>query len=842
MSKLDQLLHPAEHDPLSHQRDGQRGFPYRKLSFGSATAFQPHASQDRPLASPSGFDDWAKGLGMVEHSPPTLARIHSLLNRLNPSGKPERTAQILKLLHAADRLCNAAMWLVVHMTYAQRVRLDGEALQAADFKPTPEGHTGGALNMVPAYVGYLLANALSGQTRGWLMGQGHCVAAIDAVNVLVGNLHPEQAERYELSDAGLSQLCQDFYSYALDGDGLPAAPLGSHVNAHTAGGLIEGGYLGFAELQYVHMPLPGESLVAFLSDGAFEEQRGSDWAPRWWRAEDCGAALPVMILNGRRIEQRSGLEQDGGVAWFIDHLLLNGFDPVEIDGTDPAAFAWAILHMEDALAAQAEAIQNGDASYPARLPYAIAHAPKGFGFPGAGSNLAHNLPLGANPSQDEHARQRFNSAAAKLWVNKAQLNEAVLQLHTHTAQQRPLERDNPLTQRRPILHPAPLPWHAGSEQIAHCSPMAGFDAAFCAIAQANPQLRIRIGNPDELRSNGMGKTLDHFYHRATHPEAQAPEHSTGAVITALNEEAVISAALANKGGLNLAVSYEAFAVKMLGALRQEVLFARHQAEAGRAPGWLSVPVLLSSHAWENGKNELSHQDTTLPEAWLGEMSDRARVVFPPDWNSALATLEACYQTRGQIWCVVAPKRAVPTRLNQEQAQQMVRDGLIRLVGSGAADEELILVAVGAYQLTEMQRASNRLAELDIAHSLIYVYEPGRLREPRDVAEASITVSQATIGQYFPHHLRKRVLLGHTRPEALIGAMRRIDTGPEHTAILGFRNRGGTLDSPGMLFANGCSWAHVLDAVGKLLRLDPGVLLTEDARNAVLGVGDPAELR
>lgn len=64
-----------------------------------------------------------------------------------------------------------------------------------------------------------------------------------------------------------------------------AAPLGSHVNPYTAGGIIEGGYLGFAELQYAHMPLPGESLVAFLSDGAAEEQRGSDWIPRWWRAK-----------------------------------------------------------------------------------------------------------------------------------------------------------------------------------------------------------------------------------------------------------------------------------------------------------------------------------------------------------------------------------------------------------------------------------------------------------------------------------------------------------------------------------------------------------------------------
>ena len=68
---------------------------------------------------------------------------------------------------------------------------------------------------------------------------------------------------------------------------------------------MEGGYLGFAEVQYVHMPLLGECLVTFLSDGAFEEQRGSDWAPRWWRAHDSGIVLPIMISNGRRIDQRT---------------------------------------------------------------------------------------------------------------------------------------------------------------------------------------------------------------------------------------------------------------------------------------------------------------------------------------------------------------------------------------------------------------------------------------------------------------------------------------------------------------------------------------------------------
>jgi phosphoketolase len=196
------------------------------------------------------FERWRAGSGAIRHRRETQERVRALVASL---GREDTWA----LFEAADRVANAAMWLVVHQTYARTVHLDGRAL-----------------NMVPAYVGYLLANALTGVTRAWLMGQGHCVAAIDATNVLVGNTTPVHAARYDVSDEGLTRYVRDFYASRLDAHGAQASPLGSHVNAHTAGGIMEGGYLGFAELQYVHMPLPGERLTAFLSDGAFEEQRG----------------------------------------------------------------------------------------------------------------------------------------------------------------------------------------------------------------------------------------------------------------------------------------------------------------------------------------------------------------------------------------------------------------------------------------------------------------------------------------------------------------------------------------------------------------------------------------
>lgn len=795
-----------------------------------------HASLYRQ-ADPA-FAHWAEGYGVIRHQVRTQVRVHEMAQLLVTQGRIAAVQDVYRVLAAADRLASAAMWLTVHMTYARRVRWDGQPLAPQDFKETPEGHTGGSLNIVPAYAGYLAANTLTGHTRAWLMGQGHGVAGVEACNLLVGNTLPVQAQRYGLTEQGLTRFVNDFYSYAIGPDGRPQSPLGSHVGPNTAGGISEGGYLGFAELQYVHMPLPGERLVAFLSDGAFEEQRGSDWAPRWWRAEDSGYVAPIMILNGRRIEQRSIMQQLGGAGWLQEHLRHNGFDPLEIDGTDPAAFAWAVFTMEDRQEACAAAMRRGDIAYPAHLHYAIASAPKGYGFPGAGSNDAHNLPLGANPRTDAGALGAFNAGARTLWVPKQDVVAAAEALNTHEAQQRPRERDHALATRdvplpvQPDLLPAPAGGIAASA-------MDAIDQAFMALVQRNPQLRVRVGNPDELRSNRMGRTLDLLKHRVISAETGVAESTTGSVITALNEEAVVSAALGNKGGLNLVVSYEAFATKMLGALRQEILFARHLAEAGRAPRWLSVVTVVTSHTWENGKNEQSHQDPAFGETLLGEMSDTSRVLFPADWNSAQAALVAAYQSRGQFWSLVVPKRPLPVRSSPEQAQRLVRDGAMMIRHDPQA--RLLLVAIGAYQLQEALRAADRLSERGTGVAVTYVLEPGRFRLPRDAMEAAAVVPDRDVDRFFPPEVRGRVILTHTRPEPMAGLLRRLDTGPASTRVLGYISRGGTLDVAGMLFANRSTWAHAVAAAAQALQIPLLRVLTPGEIDAIEGRGDPGAL-
>ncbi len=809
----------TKHDPLA-ANDNSLDVPALAASLRSQT----------PL-----FARWAAGYGAIRHEDATQVRIYGLVEKLVKSGKASALDEILEKLIAADRLASAAMWLVAHMTYASTVDPGGRELQAEDFKAAPEGHTGGSLNAVPAYVGYMLANVLTATTRSWVLGPGHCVAAIEAVNVLLGNVTPAQRARYSRSAEGLTRLVRDFYSYAIDASGAPAVPLGSHVNPHTAGAVLEGGYLGFAEVEYVHMPLKGESLVAFLSDGAFEEQRGSDWSSRWWRANDSGLVIPVMILNGRRIEERSEILQEGGAEWLDSYLALNSFDPVNIDGRDPAAFAWAIIEGEGRLEERGrQALAEG--GYPVRLPYVVARTIKGYGFPGAGTNRAHNLPLPGNPREDALSRAEFNAGAKTLWVSPAEIECAVSAFNVHAEQERPREADHPVANRRVPSPAFPDPvWAAPG--AAEVSPMDAIDSYFVALLKANPQLRPRVGNPDELASNRMGQTLALLKHRVNSPEAGVAEAIDGAIITALNEEAVIGAALGNKGGINLAVTYEAFAVKMLGALRQDIIFARHQKEFARAPGWIGIPLIAASHTWENGKNEQSHQDTTIGEALLAEMSDVSRVLFPFDANTAVEALRQIYASHGQIGCLIVAKRPLPVVAGAAEAAAILGKGAGAIRGA-VAGADVQLAAIGAYQVQEALKAANWLEKKGIAATVTAIVEPGRLREPRDGLEGVFTLSDEDIAALFPESL-PRVVVTHTRPEPILGVLRRIDGGPRRMRALGYINRGGTLDVAGMLFANRCTWAHIAEAAGALIGATARDILDGRETLAIEGRGDPA---
>ena len=84
-----------------------------------------------------GADRWAAGYGPIHHTVETQARIFSMAQMLEAQGAPGDGVPLFELLYELDRVTSAAMWLVVHETYARNVFLDGRDLVSEDFKPQP---------------------------------------------------------------------------------------------------------------------------------------------------------------------------------------------------------------------------------------------------------------------------------------------------------------------------------------------------------------------------------------------------------------------------------------------------------------------------------------------------------------------------------------------------------------------------------------------------------------------------------------------------------------------------------------------------------------------------------
>jgi phosphoketolase len=93
-------------------------------------------------------------------------------------------------------------------------------------------------------------------------------------------------------------------------------------------------------------------------------------------------------------------------------------------------------------------------------------------------------------------------------------------------------------------------------------------------------------------------------------------------------------------------------------------------------------------------------------------------------------------------------------------------------------------------------------------------------------------------QLFPKHLPSRIAMTHMRPEVFRGHLAPLFPDPLRTRVMGYSNRGGTLNEAGMLFANRSSWAHALMACAEIREQSPQTWLSTAELAAVEGWGAP----
>ncbi len=204
---------------------------------------------------------------------------------------------------------------------------------------------------------------------------------------------------------------------------------------------------------------------------------------------------------------------------------------------------------------------------------------------------------------------------------------------------------------------------------------------------------------------------------------------------------------------------------------------------------------------------------------LGELSDISRVLFIADYNSAAVVMRGLYRTRRQIWTIVTAKyETMPDLFTPEESTRLLEEGAVQLDWAGyeAKRSKLVITAVGGYQLVEALKASERLAGRQVPHSVVYMLEPDRFRDPRSRGEQAHVVPEELRKKLYPDAVAARIFVVHTRPQTMLGVLYPLNTGYKNTVGLGYIGQGGTLTAPGMLFVNRTTWAHILDATARVL--------------------------
>ena len=216
-----------------------------------------------------------------------------------------------------------------------------------------------------------------------------------------------------------------------------------------------------------------------------------------------------MIANGRRIDQRTTMSQQGGVDVVRAPPAANGFDPIVFDGRDPAAFAWAILEIERRLEGGRARVACGRRALSRSAP--VRHR--------RGAEGRRLLRRGHQPRPQPAARRRiltrtrrrarrFNASARRCGCRSTSSRGGRARSSTTTPSGRPRERDHRAGRpARPRSTACPSR-RSGRCRADRARPRAVDDqrrrwppstTASSATVRANPHLRPRVGNPDEMR-------------------------------------------------------------------------------------------------------------------------------------------------------------------------------------------------------------------------------------------------------------------------------------------------------------------------------------------------------
>lgn len=196
-------------------------------------------SEDKPLDSTENLNElsgaaysWAKGRSVITHSSSTRLRVERMLSQLVESGVQSDKEDCYQLLYQLDLLSCQCWWMTYQLSCLKSDQASpNKPLNPDDLKIT-EGAFAESLSLVPAYLAVRALDALTGQRRSYLMDDSKVGAAVAAIQWILREASEFRQHQYPFSQAGWSDLVEDFSSHS--SSGKPGPELDHHCGNLTS--------------------------------------------------------------------------------------------------------------------------------------------------------------------------------------------------------------------------------------------------------------------------------------------------------------------------------------------------------------------------------------------------------------------------------------------------------------------------------------------------------------------------------------------------------------------------------------------------------------------------------
>ncbi|MDB5069392.1 MAG: D-xylulose 5-phosphate/D-fructose 6-phosphate phosphoketolase family protein [Candidatus Eremiobacteraeota bacterium] len=631
-------------------------------------------------------------------------------------------------VQALDAYWRAANYLSVGQIYLLDNPLLREPLRIDHLKPRLLGHWGTTpgLNFIYAHLNRLIRR--EDQDVLFVAGPGHGGPGMVANAYLEGTL----SELYPDMGDGIDSVRRLMKRFSFPGG------VGSHATPETPGSIHEGGELGYSLAHAYGAAFDDPELLVACVIGDGEAETGplaTSWhANKFLSAARDGAVLPILHLNGYKIANPTVLARIPREE--LDALLHGyGYDPMYVEGHEPAAMHRLMAETLDTAYARIRAIQrdardHGIKTRP-RWPAIVLITPKGWtgpkevdGHPVEGTFRAHQVPVADFKRHPEHL------AILERWMRSYRPDELFEEDGSLKAELRALAprgdkrigastRANGGLRLRglnlPDFRTYALDVKKHGATSAEATRVLG--RWLRDLMRDNPS-NFRLFGPDETASNRLDDVFAVTNRMWTEDILPSDDHLApdGRVMEVLSEhlcEGWLEGYLLT-GRHGLFSCYEAFIPIVDSMVNQHAKWLKISKEVAWRRPIASLTYLLTSHVWRQDHNGFSHQDPGFIDHVVNKKADVVRVYLPPDANTLLSVADHCLRSRNYINVIVAGKQPAPQWLDIDAAIRhcTVGLGIWEWASSGAdAPPDVVLACAGdvptleALAATEFLRAN-----------------------------------------------------------------------------------------------------------------------------------------